>query len=50
MLPETTAKVDNLKDELEYFTEQMFREVRRIVADNIEMQNLGVQSMLQSVK
>lgn len=37
MLPEQTKKVENLRDEKEYFTEQMYREVKRIVADNIQM-------------
>lgn len=37
MLPEQTKKVRNLADETEYFTEQMFREVKRIVEDNIQM-------------
>jgi hypothetical protein len=47
MLPEETRKVANLKDEKEYFTEQMYREVRRIVADNIHMQVLGTEQMLK---
>lgn len=50
MLPEQTKRVENLQDEREYFTETMFREVRRIVADNIQMQALGVQHMLDNVK
>lgn len=47
MLPEETKKVANLKDEKEYFSEQMYREVRRIVADNIQMQALGTEQMLK---
>jgi hypothetical protein len=35
MLPELTKRVKELADEDQYFTEQFFKEVRRIVADNI---------------
>jgi hypothetical protein len=37
MLPEDSKKVAELADEYQYFTEQMYKEVRRIVADNIQM-------------
>lgn len=37
MLPELTKRVKELADEDQYFTEQFFKEVRRIVADNIQM-------------
>lgn len=42
MLPERSKKVLDLADEEQYFTEQLYNEVKRIVADNIQMQELGV--------
>jgi len=37
MLPERSKKVLDLADEEQYFTEQLYNEVKRIVADNIQM-------------
>jgi chromatin segregation and condensation protein Rec8/ScpA/Scc1 (kleisin family) len=42
ILPEQTNKVENLHDELEYFTEQMYREISRIVNDNTQVQMLSL--------
>lgn len=50
MLPEQSQRVAELADEEQFFTEQMFKEVKRIVADNIQMQELGVAQMLAGVK
>ena len=49
MLPELSKRVEELADEEQYFTEQIFNEVRRIVADNILMQELGLSQMLSGV-
>lgn len=46
MLPVETQKVHKLQEELQFFTEQFMREVRRIVADNIRMQRIGLAPML----
>lgn len=46
MLPVETQKVHKLQEELQFFTEQFMREIRRIVADNIRMQRIGLAPML----
>ena len=47
MLPEQTKRVENLLEEREFFIEQMFREVKRMVADNVQMQIVGLKDMLE---
>ena len=47
MLPEQTKRVENLLEEREFFIEQMFREVKRMVADNVQMQIVGLKGMLE---
>ena len=49
MVPELSKRVEELADEEQYFTEQIFNEVRRIVADNILMKELGLSQMLSGV-
>jgi len=46
MLTDETQKIHKLQEELQFFTEQFMREVRRIVADNIRMQKIGLGPML----
>jgi thymidine kinase len=36
MLPVETERIKNLSDELQFFTEQLWREIRRIVDDNVQ--------------
>ena len=37
MLPAETERIKNLSDELQFFTEQLWREIRRIVDDNVQL-------------
>lgn len=46
MLTDETQKIHKLEEELQFFTEQFMREVRRIVADNIRLQKIGLGPML----
>jgi hypothetical protein len=46
MLSDETEKIHKLEEELQFFTEQFMREVRRIVADNIRMQKIGLGPLL----
>ena len=37
MLPETTREVDQLRDEVEYFTNQCYKEARRVTLMDYDM-------------
>ena len=50
MLPTQRRKVEELGDEVQYFTQQMYREVRRIVDENIKMQSLAVVHILDGAQ
>ena len=38
MLPVKTEKVTDLNDELQFFTEQQYKEVRRVITENYATQ------------
>jgi hypothetical protein len=38
MLPAKTEKVRDLNDELQFFTEQQYKEVRRVITENYAVQ------------
>lgn len=50
MLPVQRRKVEELGDEVQYFTQQMYSEVKRIVDENIKMQSLAFAHITDGVK